>query len=183
MGIGVIIHGHISAAGFGNQIECQRIHEHNSRIIESLPESDDEWPFFPRSMFTVAPLRQSLDQCIPQYEHQTIQLLGDFKNLYLLDSEWVQKFERLLRRLCWDRAVVYAEFSMIRYEWSVDSDLNTKLFFSNPPQPPSEWTLKATKIGDEELELSSAIDGGYKQETLTGEQAGGHQPPTRPEST
>jgi hypothetical protein len=172
MGIGVIIHGHISATGHGNQVECQRIHEHNSRVINSLPDSDEEWPFFPRSMFTVAPLRRSLEQCIPQYENQTIQLLGDFKNEYALSTQWVQKFERLLSRLCWDHAVVYTEFAMIRYEWSVDNDLNKKLFFSDPPQPPTEWTLKASRIGDEEMELSSAIDGGYSPINPKGEQGG-----------
>jgi len=61
---------------------------------------------------------------------------------------------------------------MIRYEWSVDSDMNKKLFFLDPPQPPTEWTLKASRIGDEEMELSSAIDGGYSPINPKGEQGG-----------
>ncbi len=170
MGIGVVIHGYISATGYGNQIESQRIHAHNSRVIDLLPESDEDWPFFPRSMFTVAPMRMTLGECIPQHENQTIQFLGDFKNQYSLDTEWVKKFELLLGRLCWDHAVVYTEFAMIRFVWDVDRELATKLFFSDPPKPPHEWTLKAYRMGDEEMPLKAAIDGGYSPITPRREQ-------------
>src|SRR5262249_5236424 len=90
MGIGVVVHGFIEFVGSGRQPEWKRVFRHNRRVINSLPVSDGEWPFMPRVMFSVLPLRPSLERCIPQYENGLIHFAGDYKNMYLLEADWVR---------------------------------------------------------------------------------------------
>jgi hypothetical protein len=159
MGIGVVVHGIIESPGWASQETSVRAYRHNRRVIEALPQSDSEWPFITRSMFSILPLRPSFDIRIAQYETAIIHFAGVYKNMYHLDADWVRKFERLLARLCWTRAIVYNEFSCIFHKW--DSDWPTESFMHDPPIPPKRWTLTCGQIKVEPITFAGAIDGDY----------------------
>jgi len=122
MGIGVTIHGFIESSGYGKQKESVETYKLNKAAINSLPYSDPEWPFITRSMFNVQPLRKSKDINLPQYENLLINFCASYKNMYLIESAWVRKFELLLSKLCWREAQVYNEFCGNKLKWAVPSD-------------------------------------------------------------
>ena len=159
MGIGVVVHGIIRAPGVGTEEPSMRTHAHNQRVIEALPESDTEWPFFTRSMFSMLPLRTSLDVQIPQYENAVIHFAGDYKGMLILEADWIRKFEKLLAQLCWTRATVYNEFSTLVYEW--EADWPSESYLHIPPIPPRKWKLTCGLQKIEPTPLTEAIDGHY----------------------
>jgi hypothetical protein len=159
MGIGVIVHGFIESTGWGGQVESRRIYRHNRSVIKALPQTDDTWPFFTRSAFSVLPLRNNLEVKIPQYESLIIAFGASYKNMYCLDSAWIRKFERLLSRLCWRRASIFVEFTALRYDWEVPSDQHTKNFFADPPKPPSSWKLECRRMSALAVSLQDNIEG------------------------
>jgi hypothetical protein len=161
MGIGVVIHGYIDCPGYAHMTETKRVYRANRRVILELPLSDPGWPFITRDMFSVLPLRPSMDRQIPQYEHHLIHFAGDYKNMYHLEADWGIKFEKLLSRLCWYRAVVMLEFSSLRYEWDVDFKHIGQRYLGNPPLPPTEWSFQCYGIERKPLALRDAVDGSF----------------------
>jgi len=159
MGVGVVIHGYIECPGYAFMAETKRVYRANRRVILNLPISDSEWPFITRDMFSVLPLRPTWDRRIAQYENQLIHFAGDYKNMYVLEADWVKKFESLLARLCWYSAVVMLEFSALRYEWEVSFDHIGDRYRENPPRPPKEWTFQCFRMKQELLSIGEAIDG------------------------
>lgn len=159
MGIGVVVHGIIESPGWGTQEPSVRTHTHNQRVIEALPQSDTEWPYLTRSMFSILPLRQSFDVQIPQYEKAVIHFAGAYKGMFILESDWIRKFEKLLAQLCWTRAIVYNQFSSLVYEW--EADWPSESFFHTPPIPPKKWKLTCGLQKIEPMRLTEAIDGPY----------------------
>lgn len=159
MGVGVIIHGVIESTGFGGQKESKRVYRHNKSVINSLPDISDTWPFFSKRMFSVLPLRNSMDVHLPQYESLVISFGASYKNMYAPEAEWIIKFESLLKRLCWDRAIVYNDFAAYRYVWKVDSEEGHQNFFHDPPLPPRSWEFTCYKSNYSEVSPSEAIDG------------------------
>jgi hypothetical protein len=163
MGIGVVVNGFIEFIGWGHEPHCKRIFRHNRRVIERLPISDGEWPFMPRVMFSVLPLRASLEQRIPQYENGLIHFAGDYKNMYSLEADWIRKFEeRLLSRMCWSSAVVNIEFSGLRYEWETNFQSVVEQYKRNPPEPPTQWRFRCVRVIKERLEPKDAIEGNWQ---------------------
>jgi hypothetical protein len=159
MGIGVVIHGYIECPGYGYEADTKRVYRANRRVILGLPVSDSEWPFMTRDMFSQLPLRPKVDRCIAQYEHQLIHFAGDYKNMYLLEADWVRKFESLLAKLCWYRAVVMLEFSALRYEWETSFDHIGGRYREDPPRPPTEWSLQCFRTEKQLLSIDEALDG------------------------
>ena len=159
MGIGVVIHGYIECPGYAWQAEDKRIYRANRRVILGLPVSDPEYPFITRDMFSVLPLRPTLERRVAQYENHVIHFAGDYKNMYALDADWIRKFEAILSRLCWNRAVVTLDFSSFRYEWTV-TDWNQKFAYrSNPPRPPTHWSFKCYRTELRPLAAGEAVNG------------------------
>jgi len=162
MGIGVIVHGYIDCPGYGWQPEDKRVFHQNRRVIRRLPESDSEWPFFTRNMFSMLPLRPSLERCIPQYEDQVIHFAGAYKNMYIIEAEWLTKFERLLSNLCWYSAVAIVDFSKLRYEWSLDISSVADQYRHDPPVPPREWSFQCFQLDSQAIAHKEAIDGTFE---------------------
>jgi hypothetical protein len=163
MGISVVIHGFIETSGVGRDERTQRVHRHNCEVIGALPEFDDEWPFITRSMFSIPVLGSSQDVAlrVPQYESIVIAFGGSYKNMYLLEADWIRKFEHLLSRLCWDGACVYNDFSGISYTWDVDVKEMIKNRAQDIPCPPTKWSFKYKRLKTEDVAMSEAIDGKY----------------------
>jgi hypothetical protein len=99
-----------------------------------------------------------MDRQIPQYDHQVIHFAGDYKNMYILEADWIRKFEEVLSRLCWYRAVVILEFSSLRYEWEV-AFKHWDRYMANPPLPPTEWTFQCFRMEQKPLAEPEAVDG------------------------
>jgi hypothetical protein len=159
MGIGVAVHGVIEFPGWGRQAPSLRILRHNRNVIRSLPALDPEWPFITRSMFAFAPYRPTNEVTVPQYELALIHFAGSYKNLYFLSADWIRKFEGILGRLCWLKAIVYNEFSQVRYVW--DPDWPMEHAMGVPPNPPQRWSLKCYQHGAKEISHAEAIEGPY----------------------
>jgi hypothetical protein len=159
MGIGVVLHGYIQCPGYAHMAENKRVYRANRRVILGLPLSDPIWPFITRDMFSVLPLRPSMERQIAQYENHLIHFAGDYKNMYILEADWVCKFESLLSRLCWYRAVVMLEFGGLRYEWEVPFKHIGERYLGNPPQPPTEWSFECYRVDRKPLTSREAIDG------------------------
>jgi hypothetical protein len=158
MGIGVILHGYIECPGYARAAETRRVYRANRRVILGLPVSDPDWPFITRDMFSVLPLRPTWDRRVAQYENHVIHFAGDYKNMHVLEADWVRKFEGLLSRLCWYRAVVMLEFGL-RYEWEVAFDHIGERYNGNPPRPPTEWSFTCHRVERRPMSVMEAVDG------------------------
>ena len=115
--------GHIDAPYRG------AIHAHNHRAIESLPDSDDEYPFLTRHMFGVAHPRLgfTIDRgIVRQIIHFGASLKVGFEDAQFADA-WLRKFEKCaLDELAWSNAVVHFEHEamgerVVRYAACPDS--------------------------------------------------------------
>ena len=159
MGIGAVIHGFIECPGWSHNSNVKRLFRLNRKVLSSLPISDTDWPFITKDMFSMLPLRPSLERQVAQYENQVIHFAGDYKNMYILEADWITKFERLLARLYWHSAVVTNEFSALRYEWSIAPDRMGDMIDRDPPLPPTEWTFRCFKMTLNQLPLSEAVEG------------------------
>src|SRR5258708_2631938 len=107
MDVGVVVHGIIKFPGCASQAPSIRVFRHNRKVIRSLPALDPEWPFITRSMFALAPSRPANAVTVPQYEVALIHFAGSYKNMHVLPTAWIRKFESILARLCCYEAVVY----------------------------------------------------------------------------
>jgi len=159
MGIGIVVHGFITAPGWGDQLPSLRVYRHNKAVIQSLPALDPTWPFIVRSMFALSPYRTKLEVTVPQHEHQLIHFAASYKNMYILSADWIFKFEAILKRLWATKAVVYCDWSKVRYEWK--ADWSSEEFLHNPPLLPKNWNLKCSHSKGVEVAYSEAIEGKY----------------------
>jgi hypothetical protein len=142
------------------------MHQQNCAVINSLPATDDEWPFFTRSMFSVPELGSDQDSVrglrAPYYESIAIAFAGSYKNMYLLDAAWIRKFERLLSRLCWMSARVYNDFGSVVFTWDVDHDGVMQMLQSESASPPTRWLLTCKGLNRQELKVDGIVDGDYE---------------------
>lgn len=81
--------------------------------------------------------------------------------MFVLEVDWVRKFEALLARLCWDRAVANLEFSGLRYEWTMSNRDAIDRYAEIPPRPPTEWTFDCFSIEKKPITFQEALDGPY----------------------
>jgi hypothetical protein len=167
MGIGVVVHGIIKAPGWGSQPASLRVYRLNKSVISALPAIDPHWPFITKSMFAFAPYRTDIDLPLPQYELQVIHFAATYKDMFILQADWIHKFERILAQLWWTDAVVYSDFSLIKYAWT--SEWSEESFTHDPPTPPSKWKLACYKQEATPIPLKEAIDGTYTPLTNTAE--------------
>ena len=86
--------------------------EHNQRAVESIPDTDDQYPFLTRHMFSLARPRLGLHfdrGIIHQIVHFGASLKVDVADTGFADA-WLRKFEaHLLAQLAWTSAVVHFE--------------------------------------------------------------------------
>jgi hypothetical protein len=160
MAIGVVVYGVIQCPAWGWSADGKRLYRHNRRVISHLPESDADWPFLTKGMFSVPPLRVQSERRVPQYEHQIIHFAGEYKNMVILEAAWIRKFELLLSKLCWYSATVTNDFSKIQYDWAVSlGGEQTRGYLDNVPRPPSEWSFRCSGIDLRPLTRTEAVDG------------------------
>jgi hypothetical protein len=94
------------------ETEWDAIGRLNDAAIASLPDVDT-WPYLSRVMFAATPESQS-------YYHRVYHFAATMKGIEEEWHVWVEKFENLLRRMCWFSADVYLEteyFGNHSYWW------------------------------------------------------------------
>ena len=117
MGYFSIIYGRIQGArdmtGNNNSPHIGKLYAHNRFAVESLPDTDDDYPYLTRHMFALAHPRLgfSYDRGIIRYQivHFGACLKVDSVDTRFAD-DWLRKFEeRVLSILVWKTAIVHFE--------------------------------------------------------------------------
>ena len=122
----------------------------NDAVLAELP-ADDVWPPLYRSLFSVT----GHDSLHGSFRGQRlIHFAGHFNHLASDLGEWLDKFERLLRRLYWLDAEVLLMHAwsgppvVLRYRVSKDTVLQ---YMGEAPKPPQAWELRGFRLGMEEV--------------------------------
>lgn len=117
MGYQAIVYGRIAGAREASKGPDApfpgSLHHHNQCVIQSLPDTDSDWPFLTRHMFSLATpkLESNVDRGI--YRGQIIHFGAGLK-VHPVDTQfvdqWLAKFEQqLLKQLVWLSATVHFE--------------------------------------------------------------------------
>jgi hypothetical protein len=137
MGVQSLLYGYIEeawpgAAAGGDAILAQQLLDntahicrHNEDVLNSLPV-EDSWPPLMRQMFGWAPWNAPLIV----YWNRPIHFAASLKELDFELQDWLDKFEKLLRMLYWETAVVHFEAAYLGYHtftWSPKRDWVSKL--------------------------------------------------------
>lgn len=113
MGNQAVVYGFIE--GFQNFPTDRMYADWNRSVLGNLPE-DDDYPYLVKEMFSISESNVvSLRYCF-----QIIHFGASYKNIDEDWETWLVKFETLLSKLYWGRAVVHLDAEMIgkyRYEW------------------------------------------------------------------
>ena len=135
------LYGCIKGA-FGSRQDFYGLYKKNKVIIDNLPETDD-LPPLTRNIFTV-PLDYSTPEGKPGfYRVQMIHFGASFNNLSNLWNQWLEKFERLLKRLYWYEANIHLDvelYGSYHYIWKVNTE-EIQRFYEKPPIPVGKWTF------------------------------------------
>jgi len=138
--------GHIQEVWYvkGSDQAIVGLWEHNRRVLNSLPDDDkEEWPYLGKRMFSMSPMLTRVSDAAlkPTYRGPVIYFGGSFSSILEDWSEWLSKFEGLLRRLYWEHAVVVLVTEWMGqhvYRW----DAKTDTFDAEEPTPITEWTFE-----------------------------------------
>jgi hypothetical protein len=153
MGLGVTIHGIIEAPAV--ILSDLRVYRHNRAVLEELPEKDPDF-LMTRTMFSLPPYHPETGATAPQYDEVPIHFAANYKEMLLLPAAWIHKFEQLLMKLFWHRAIVYHEFVGIRYLWRPSEG------FQHDPLNPKNCVLTCQGIGNlTTVPCTVAIEGEY----------------------
>jgi hypothetical protein len=105
------VSGHIQESWYvagtsGTDDSIRRLWASNRTVIESLPVTD-VWPPLCREMFAFSSDDGGTrDRPTNTYRGRVIYFGGSFSSIYLKWTEWLEKFESLLRQLYWEQAAV-----------------------------------------------------------------------------
>ena len=135
--------GHIQEPWYvvGSERSIARLWHHNRRVIRSLPP-EDQWPFLTRRMISTSPMWNSGRAGLVNttYRGPVIYFGGSFSSLHEDWSEWLEKFESLLRRLYWEHAFVALETEwMGQHVCRWKADLGQ--FSADEPTAVTQWTF------------------------------------------
>ena len=130
-----IIYGFIQGAEWMSS-DFKKLHRLNRQVIEALPETDT-FPFLTRGMFSVP----GDEPHQGTFRSQIIHFGASMKEVEFEWRKFLEKFEALLRKLFWFKAVMNLHSEIAgeeRYEWTVDANQIVH-FFKDPPLPPVKW--------------------------------------------
>ena len=160
MGISIAIYGHIECPPYQHCLNGPAIYRQNRKAILGLPAFDDTWPALTRNMFSRVPPWIEAKRRVPTYQSDIISFGGSYKNVYLLEVGWIEKFELLLSRMCWNNAVVMLDFCRFRYEWEADGEA-WEGYRENPPRPAKSWRFRCLRTEIEDFDPREAIRGDF----------------------
>lgn len=138
MGHHTIVYGRISGATWKTK-DYYKLHRYNREVLDSLPETDAEYPWLNRSMFSI-PNEQGV------YRDQVITFGASYKTLEYEWHIWMDRFEELLKKLFWFDVTIHAEFEIMgkyQYHWEINHDLlGDTNWYKEIPEPVTEWKFE-----------------------------------------
>jgi hypothetical protein len=132
------VYGYINGATWKTE-DFYRLHRLNTEIIASLPETDNDFPYLNRSMFSI-PDEQGV------FRQQIITFGASYKTLEHEWDLWLEKFENILKRLYWWDAKIHADFEIMGqyvYEWEIDFNEREQNWWAESPKPISKWAFNS----------------------------------------
>ncbi len=119
-------------------------HVWNDNVLAGLPETDDQYPPLIRSMMT-AP---RADQRLASFRGSRAISVALRQNYLAEDMDaWLDKFEAILRRLCWTRVCLFLDGDMWgNYEIEYLADVATRTRYGDlEASPPLSWELRCRR--------------------------------------
>ncbi len=132
-----IVYGYIEGACSGLAAIDERIRTLNETAIAALPETD-EAPVLVRSMLSISGSSPSA----ASYKNHVIHFGGSLMTMDHDWDRWRQKFEMLLRRLCWESAkahLVSDTGEPCTYAWLADEQSIRGMFTEHILRPVTGW--------------------------------------------
>ena len=130
-----IVYGHIIGIAWRTE-DYHKLQRLNKSIIESLPMSDDKFPWITQNMFLVPdPDKDKM------YRDQVIVFGASYKSVEHEWNEWLDKFEHILKQLYWSSVTIHLETELVgdhKYQWLYDFEIMDNLLSDNP-KPISKW--------------------------------------------
>ncbi len=134
-----VIYGRISCPTWKTD-DFYRLHRINIEIINALPETDLDFPFINKSMFSF-PNEQGI------FSEFVITFGASYKSLEYDWKLWLEKFEKILRKLFWTDVIIHTEFELIgKFHFTWEADLNqigTANWYNENPKPLSTWNFES----------------------------------------
>jgi len=116
-----IVYGCIKDVG-RHQDETWRRKINREAMLE-LPKSD-EWPYLSQEMFAIPKLEISADLYLTEVMH----FGASYKAIEYEWSQWLEKFESLLEKMCWVSAIVHLETELTgvhTFTWETQTNGHT----------------------------------------------------------
>lgn len=148
MGMRTTLYGYIEEMDFWEDPIRKSVREHNFEVIGSMPEGDD-WPPLSKEMFSICSNNKNFPGPNLEYLGRIIHFGANLKSVEIDWDEWKDKFELLLCRLFFLKAVVHfrPEYSGIQTnEWSIDLNRYQIKHNSEMPRPivKEDWIFEST---------------------------------------
>lgn len=141
MGHRTIIYGYIEGMWAGGQLaKNEFMRRQNEVAIAALPESD-EWPFLTGGIFGISGRTPDAGH----YRGHVVHFGGSFKEIEDDWSQWLGKFEALLRRLYWTTVEVRLVTELngsFTFRWAAAATAIRRMVFEEPPAPVTEWLFE-----------------------------------------
>lgn len=119
-------------------VDCARqIKQHNEAVLQSLPEAD-KWPPVSRHMYSYPPA----DDHMITYKGRLLHFAAGLKEVDWNLGDWIGKFEKLLGRLYWERAIVQFEGAYgdrHSFEWRPAKQWVSDRLCQGVLEPITEW--------------------------------------------
>ena len=133
-----IVYGNIIGAT-GQTDDFHKLQRLNKNIIESLPVTDDIFPWITKSMFLVPdPDKNRI------YRDQVIVFGASYKAVEHEWDEWLNKFEAILRQLYWTSATIHLDTELVgahTYQWTFDIN-QIDNWTTTHPTPTKSWQFE-----------------------------------------
>jgi hypothetical protein len=132
---------------------ARAIERHNEEILSSLP-TQDGWPPLVKQMFAWSPA----DAPMINYKTRPIHFAASLKEVDWDLRDWMDKFESLLRRLYWEKAVVHFHAAYLgehRFTWRPSQQWVDKLT-NGVLEPITQWEFEGSMDVNELHRLRSS---------------------------
>lgn len=137
MGHMSVVYGNIMGAAWKTE-DHHRLHRLNNEILNSLSDTDT-YPWITKNMFNCPDPHN-----IRMYREQVITFGASYKEIEYEWSEWLEKFEAILKKLYWTSTTIHLNTELVgthTYEWLFNFDQMDNWFLDNP-QPINSWNFE-----------------------------------------
>ena len=130
-----IVYGNIIGATWKTE-DYHKLQQLNKEILSTLPDTDT-FPWIHRNMFHC----QDPNNIEGTYRDQVIVFGASYKSVEYEWTEWLDKFESILKLLYWTSATIHLDTELVgthTYEWLIDFKQTDNWYLDNP-KPIANW--------------------------------------------